>query len=284
MSQRLKTTGILAIAMLISSCASVDSPAPDDPYEKFNRTMYQVNDKLDKAIIKPIARGYDAIIPHKVQNHVTLFFKNISLLPSIANNLLQADLVQAMHNSGTFAANLSLGIGGLFDANESFKIGLKPQYADLGTTLTAFGATSAKFVMLPLLGPQTSNQAMALPFAMNTLSPVNYVDESSVRATSQSIELINFRSTMLPTDKLIAESFDPYVFVKDAYMQNRKAKVKHTSPSNHEEDSDDDLMDDLEFFDDLDLAQTTNTKTHQDLSRHYQRRHAYNLAYRMKNR
>lgn len=283
---------ILALMIsLVSACNHVETPNPDDPYESFNRTMYNANDKLDKALIRPIARAYDAVIPHKVQKHVTLFFKNISLLPSIANNLLQADMVQAMKNSAVFASNATLGIAGLFDANQAFALNIETKDADLGTTLTAYGATNSEFIMLPLFGPQTSNQALALPFAMYTFSPTSYLDQTSTRTISTSVELVNFRSTLLPTDKLIRDAFDPYVFVKDAYLQNRNAKMKalQAAPTTQDEsydsiDEDLKIMEDMDFLDDIELLDDLDSEEYIDLSKHTQRPHTYNLAYRMKSR
>ena len=286
---RLATKSIIAILLpfilSMNACTSVETPSEDDPFESFNRTMYEVNDKLDKGLIRPVARGYDAIVPHKIQNRITLFFKNISLLPSIANNLLQADISQALENAAIFSLNATLGIGGFFDANQAFHVGLTPQDNDLGATLATYGAKESEFIMLPLFGPQTSRQAMAMPFAMNALAPASYLDESGTRVTSQAIEVINFRSAMLPTDKLVKDAFDPYLFVKDAYMQNRNAKINAilgvTSESSDEEtflDTEEGLDDDLDFFEDLEMLDDL------DLTQLHQRPHSYNLARRKKNR
>jgi phospholipid-binding lipoprotein MlaA len=216
---------VLSIVLLITGCAEVEHPSDDDPYESFNRTMFSFNRELDRDILKPLAVFYDTLVPEKLQAHITLFFKNISLLPTIANDVLQADISQALSDTSRFCVNSTLGLLGFFDASTKFGFKLKENQQDIGLTLAKYGAKEAPFVMLPLLGPKTLREVLTLPVSMKLLSPVSYVDNNYISYGSQSVQLLNLRTALLPADKLVDEAFDPYLFVRNAYLQNRNHTI-----------------------------------------------------------
>ena len=237
----------------MSGCTSVAQADTNDPYEKFNRSMFAFNRSLDKHVVKPIATAYNTMVPIKLQKHVGHFFNNLNLLPTIANDILQANLSQGLSDTARFCFNSTIGIFGLFDATEILHLNLPSHHQDLGLTLAKYGAHESPFIMMPLFGPKTVREVVAMPITMTTLAPLGYLDNNRVSYGLQVLEVINHRTYLLPTDKLINESLDPYIFVRNAYLQNRNHSIGILSHQTEKlaPDSDEDDLEDLDQDSDI---------------------------------
>lgn len=210
----------------------MDNPVPEDPYEPFNRSVFKFNRGLDRMVLKPLARGYDAVMPERAQKHVSQFFSNAALLPTIANDILQADLAQAIADASRFTINTTLGIFGLFDAVKAFHLKIPYHRQTLGLTLAKYGARKTPYVMLPIFGPKTLSETVSWPVSVRVLSPLAYVDSESTFYALWGLDTVNLRSAMLPADRLVDEAFDPYIFVRDAYLQRHQHAVKELIKKN----------------------------------------------------
>ncbi|OGT06053.1 MAG: hypothetical protein A2X78_04565 [Gammaproteobacteria bacterium GWE2_37_16] len=190
-----------------------------DPYEKFNRQIFGFNRTIDKILIRPIAKTYNFILPNFAQKGVSNFFGNVGEIPNVANDILQANPVQTMSDLWRFVINTTVGIGGLFDV--ASRIGLKSHHNDLGLTFNKWGAKNTPYLVLPILGSSTIGDTVGLPINYELLTLWPHLKPSDLRLALLGTELISIRNSFLPTDKIINEAFDPYVAMRNAYLQHR---------------------------------------------------------------
>jgi phospholipid-binding lipoprotein MlaA len=196
--------------------------SPNDPFEHFNRDTYRFNDKMDKAIIKPIARGYVKITPAPVRQSVSNFMDNLDGILTISNDILQGDGDWAFSDTWRFMINSTVGILGLFDP--ASHIGLMPHDNDFGLTLERWGWHSP-YLIVPFAGPRTLGGVIAMPIngVMNMNSLVFTLDQ---RVMLLAIYGLNARAQILASEDLSSGMvFDPYIFMRDAYMQDLQYEV-----------------------------------------------------------
>ncbi len=218
---------------LITGCAT--SGNAKDPIEGFNRAMYAFNDGLDKAVIKPVAKGYDAVLPNPVRTGVTNFFGNIADLFIGVNNLLQGKVSDGGSDLGRVAVNTTVGVLGVFDVASG--MGLEKHEEDFGQTFGRWGMGSGAYVVLPLLGPRTVRDTGGLVLDMAT-DPVAYIDHVPTRNTLLALRVINDRANLLPAEKVIEEAaLDKYSYIRDAYLQRRRSLVYDGNPPREAEDA-----------------------------------------------
>lgn len=219
-----KTLFVLA-ALVLSGCATVPSGTPDprDPWEGFNRASFAFNDALDKAIAKPVAKGYKKVTPRVVRTGISNFFSNLDTLGTIANDVLQGKMRQAGNDSGRFLLNSTVGIGGLFDPASA--VGLDRNDEDFGQTLGKWGVKSGPYLMLPFMGPSTARDAGAR-FVDQFTYPVNYLEDDSTRYLIRGVEFLDLRAGLLDLDAQLERSYDRYAFVRNAWLQRREYQVK----------------------------------------------------------
>lgn len=218
------TTKISILALLaasLSGCFNANNP--DDPYENYNRKMYAVNSQLDRFILKPVAKTYNFILPGFAKTGVRNFFTNLNEVPTIGNDVLQANSLWTISDSWRFLINTTIGIGGLFDVATQMKIPHHTQ--DFGLTLTKWGVRQSPYFIIPVLGPSTSRDTFAFPVQI-AMSVPTYVGNDWISYGLPALNIVSKRADLLPTDKVIDESFDPYIFVRSAYMQRRKAEIE----------------------------------------------------------
>lgn len=217
MDKKISTKILVFITIVLLAGCATENPTPGDPLERYNRGMYAFNKTVDKYAIKPVAEVYNAVLPNPVLKGIGNAFDNITEIPSFINNVLQFRFGNAVITFWRFTINSTIGIGGLFDVATHF--GLKEQYQDLGLTFARWGVKSPYFV-LPILGPSTISDTVGL--AGNyffTIYP--YITTKFIPYGLITLDFIRLRADLLPTDNLVDESFDPYVFVRDAYTQRR---------------------------------------------------------------
>ncbi len=224
---------ILLILIFINGCASINSDVPEDPFESINRPIYTFNRALDKAILKPVATGYQTITPQPLQTGVNNFFENLDDLVTAFNALLQGKVTQSVSDTTRFLVNSTVGIGGLFDVGSS--MGLDKHDEDLGQTLGYWGFDSGAYVMLPFFGPTTIRDGFG-EIGDYPLNPFRYTDHIPTKNTVSGLNLIDKRAGILEFDAQLEEAIDEYAFIRDAYLQNRQYRVYDGNPPEDEED------------------------------------------------
>lgn len=210
-----------------------DTPLPEasaecevcDPLEHFNRSMFTFNDTLDVYFLKPIATLYNKIIPKPLNTGIHNAFDNIHSITTIANDLLQLHIGQALNDTWRFAINTTVGVGGLFDIGE--RIGLAPYTNDFGLTMARWGWCNSTYVVLPFWGPNTIRDTIRLPVDYYAFSIWPYIYPYSTRYGLYGLSVIDNRAQLLKFQCVLEEvSFDQYVFMRSAYMQRRSFQIE----------------------------------------------------------
>lgn len=216
---------VLAAAML-AGCAT--SGNPKDPIEGFNRAMFAFNEGLDAAIIKPVATGYDAVLPSPVRTGVTNFFSNIEDLFIAVNNLLQGKLPQAASDLGRVAINTTIGLLGVLDVASD--AGLEKHDEDFGQTFGRWGVGNGAYVVVPVFGPRTVRDTVGLVLDV-AADPVAQHRPKGTRNAALVLRAINDRANLLPADKVVEEAaLDKYSYMRDAYLQRRRNLIHDGNP------------------------------------------------------
>jgi phospholipid-binding lipoprotein MlaA len=213
----------LGITCFLSVSACVTLPpnhqrSPQDPWESWNRGVYRVNDKIDRAIAKPIARTYVRFTPQPVRTGVSNFFANLNTPTVMINDALQGKFKAAANDLGRFLFNSTVGLGGILDPATS--AGLDKNDEDFGQTLGHWGVHAGPFVELPLLGPSDLRDAPAKVVDSYT-NPQQYIRNSTVKYSLYGAYLVEKRASLLPLDETLKHVYDPYAFIRDAYLQRR---------------------------------------------------------------
>ncbi len=217
----------LIALVLLGGCASTGAPKaphPKDPFENVNRGIYKFNDVVDRATLKPVAKGYKKVLPEWMRSGVSNFFSNLQYPATILNQLLQGKPALAARDTGRLLTNTLLGFGGLLDP--ASRVGLDKNDEDLGQTLGVWGVPSGPFITLPFLGPTTVRDAPS-SFAEFFVDPLTYADVKwEVMWGLRALDIVNVRSELLVLDPVIEKSFDPYAFVRNSWLQRREYQVR----------------------------------------------------------
>ena len=225
----------LAITLVVSlSCIQASyawvsvkyTPAnPKDPYEPFNRVVYHFNDFLDKLILKPVATLYTKIVPKPLAKGISNVFANIDTVPTVANDVLQANFYQATSDFWRLAINSSVGILGFFDVAKD--IGLEPNKEDFGLTLARWGYTNSNYLVLPFFGPSTLRDGLGIPVDYYGFSIYPYITPIKDRYIIYGVGVVARRADLLRFQNVFDQaSLDKYVFMRDAYMQRRNYLIQ----------------------------------------------------------
>ena len=229
LSKHIILIGLLAIASGCATTGTADSTAGNvDKFESANRVFFDVNETLDKHLMKPIAETYVEYTPQPIRTGITNFFNNLTYLNVIFNDLLQGKFSQAGNDSLRFLFNSTLGIGGLFDvATNNFN--LPRNQEDFGQTLATWGVDEGSFLYIPLLGPSTVRDVTdAAPSTF--LNPFFYI-ASAVLLPVSALNAINTRANLLEASNLRDEAaIDPYSFTKEAFLQQRDHLIFDGNP------------------------------------------------------
>lgn len=227
--RRLTTRAALVVAaLLLSACATGPNANPRDPLEPFNRGVYGFNDAVDRAVIKPVATAYRDVLPSPVRTGVSNFFNNLQDLWSFVNNTLQLKGEGAGNSIVRFGVNSVFGLGGLIDIATEMRIERHPE--DFGQTLGRWGVGAGPYVVLPLLGPSTVRDTIALPVDMKG-NLVSQIDDVPTRNSAMVLNLVDRRSQLLDASRMLEEvALDPYTFTRDAYLQRRRNQVYDGNP------------------------------------------------------
>jgi phospholipid-binding lipoprotein MlaA len=220
------------LCLLMSGCATTrDNP---DPWEGLNRKTYAFNDALDRAVMKPVAQGYQRVTPAFVQEGVNNFFDNIEDVATSLNNFLQGKPKEGLSDAGRFLANTVLGVFGLWDV--ATPMGLEKHYEDFGQTLGVWGVQSGPYLVLPLLGPSTARDAPA-----KVVDPAWYykdvVDPERLYWGLWGLDKVRTRANLLKAESVLEEAaLDKYTFIRDAWLQRRRSQVYDGNPPREKEE------------------------------------------------
>lgn len=214
---------------LLTGCATVEGPTdPEDPFESFNRAVYGFNDTLDRAIVKPIAQGYNAALPNPVIKSVSNFFSNLDDVVVVFNDLLQFKLDLTLHDTARVVFNSTLGLFGLFDVASSMD--LPKHNEDFGQTLGYWGVDTGPYLVLPILGPSDVRDGFGL-VADAYVNPLYDIKPSDTQTGLVLLQGLDKRAGLLSASRILEEAaLDPYLFVRDAYLQRRLNLVHDGNP------------------------------------------------------
>jgi len=236
--------GVMASTNLMAK----DKYTVADPYESFNRKMYDFNESVDHYVASPIANGYKAVTPDFLQTGVFNFFNNLKNFNVVINDVLQAKFSQSASDMGRLTMNTTAGLGGFFDVAKH--VGLEQNDEDFDQTLAVWGIPKGSYLVLPLLGPMTTRSAPASAFDAAT-NPASYVSipANYISAPVQFMSALNARANAEGALKFINEAaMDKYVFTRESFLQWRK-----NLESDGKVNMDDDLM--ADNIDDTSLTQ-----------------------------
>jgi len=227
--------GLLPLIVLLSGCAGTQRVEEyNDPLEKYNRVMYSFNDTVDRAIIKPVAQGYDFIMPDPISHGISNFFNNLNEITVIVNDLLQFKFAQAADDTGRFLLNSTVGIAGIFDV--AGYAGHKKHDEDFGQTLAVWGVSSGPYFVFPILGPTTFRDGAGWLVDFNVTDPIAYVDHVPTRNQLYGTKFFDTRANLLGVSKVLEEaSLDEYAYVRSAHLQYRQNLIYDGNPPEDED-------------------------------------------------
>ncbi len=220
----LLSTAQLTLFLLLTGCAGARNPS--DPFEHFNRSVYLINDTVDKAVVKPVAQAYDAVMPAPVKTMAGNFISNLDDAVVTANDLLQFKFVQAASDGSRFIFNSTFGIFGLFDIASK----LEKHHEDFGQTLGFWGVGNGPYLVLPFLGPSSVRDAVGIYVDTGPSVP-SQVKHIPTRNQYYLASGIHRRAALLDQEKVLDEAvIDRYEFIRDTYLLHRRSLVYDGNP------------------------------------------------------
>jgi phospholipid-binding lipoprotein MlaA len=240
-----KRTAHAAVALLtlaLAGCASTGAASSaeprarnHDPIEGFNRGVYKFNDAIDTHALRPVAVAYRDHTPRWLQTGVGNFFQNLFYPTTIGNQFLQGKFKEGGQDVARFVINTTLGWGGVLDVASGARLPVHDE--DSGQTLGKWGVPPGPYLVIPLLGPATLRDTPAR-VADTYLQPFRWYNADNERWFSLALSLVDKRASLLPLDRLIDEAYDPYAFIRDAYLQRREYAVHDGNPPTDAADDD----------------------------------------------
>jgi len=207
-----------AFGTLLTPLAHADDDTNIDPLEPLNRTVYAFNDGLDRFVLRPAGKGYNAVLPQPVRNGIGNFFDHWTYPVTIVNGFLQGKLGQGTEDLVRFAVNTTFGGLGLFDV--ASKGGMEMHNEDFGLTFASWGIGQGPYIVIPVLGPATARSGIGI-LANVQVNPVVQLENSSVRDKLLILWFLESRAALIGPDEVVQDAYDPYLFLRDAYLQNR---------------------------------------------------------------
>jgi phospholipid-binding lipoprotein MlaA len=230
---------LAASCLLLGGCASSEHRVKSDPWEPMNRSIYKFNDAVDRAALKPAAKAYVKVTPKPVRTGVGNFFTNLSTPTTIVNSLLQGEFVGAGQDTLRFLINTTLGWGGVLDVASGASLPMHNE--DSGQTLGRWGVPAGPYLVLPFLGPASLRDAPAR-VADDFTRPLRWYNSDATRWGSLALSILDTRARFLPLEETLKQTYDPYAFIRDAYLQQRQFQVYDGNPP--QEPMDEELEDD----------------------------------------
>jgi phospholipid-binding lipoprotein MlaA len=253
---RLSISGMLIGAVItLAGCATTgvveqqSSANKVDPYENVNRAIFGFNDTVDDYLAAPVSKAYNWATPQFMRTGVFNFFSNLKSINVVINDALQAKFAQSARDTGRFALNTTMGLGGFVDV--ATHVGLEQNNEDFEQTLAVWGLPQGSYLVLPLIGPSTMRGVPGAAFDTAT-NPSTYLG-----MPINLISLLNTRANAEGSLKFIDEaSLDPYVFTRESFLQwrnNLATDGKSESSLDLDDDASDDEQDDTAVSNKKDL-------------------------------
>lgn len=249
MDNRLLHYCLLCLAILFSSgCATLDGPAdPDDPLESFNRSIFAFNEGVDKYALKPVAEGYNFIMPNFASKGVSNFFSNVDDIVVFFNQLLQFKLADAAATSARFVFNTTFGLLGLIDVASEMDLAKKNE--DFGQTLAVWGVPSGPYLVLPILGPISVRDTAGLYVDWTYFDPIFRRQTLEQSLVTLGIKYIDIRAGLIKATNILDDTVpDKYAFVRDAWKLRREFLIYDGNPPS--DFLEDELFEDEDLFND----------------------------------
>lgn len=240
---------LILIFCLLSGCATLDGPEnPDDPFERFNRSVYSFNEKFDEYAFKPVAKGYKAITPDFIDTGITNFFRNLDDVTVIINDLLQFKVNQSAQDIARLLINSTLGLLGFIDVATT--IDLPKHDEDFGQTLGVWGIDSGPYLVLPFIGPSSIRDGVGFAVDTTQFNVITETLDGTDEWLAIGVKYTDIRGDLLKASKLLDDiAPDPYAFIRDAWVQRRNNLLHDGSPPESAEDEN--LFEDDLFTDDI---------------------------------
>ncbi|HSN16900.1 MAG TPA: VacJ family lipoprotein [Gammaproteobacteria bacterium] len=216
--------------VLLAGCASAPPDSvtqTNDPWQGMNRKIYAFNDALDKAVARPVARTYVRAMPGPARNGIHNAVTNIDEPVTVVNDVLQGKVGQGLRDLGRFVINSTVGLLGWFDVAKH--VGLPHHDEDLGQTLATWHVPSGPYVVLPFLGPSTVRDTFGRGGDVYA-DPVRDALPPRWRNAEYVVDALDTRVGLMGTNEALDSAYDPYVFMRDAYIQNRRYKIYDGNP------------------------------------------------------
>jgi phospholipid-binding lipoprotein MlaA len=215
---------VAAIASLsLSGCASFRSAAEGDPIEPINRGIFSFNSTFDHYLFKPIAKGYDAVVPGPVKTGVSNVFQNASDVQSIVSDIVQLKPAKLGDDLARVALNTTMGLGGIFDL--ATPMGIERGNEDFGQSIGYWGIGAGPYLVLPFMGPSSLRDVVGRAVD-GQIDPVGMVSSVPVRNTLQGLRVVDARVGVFPAEALMNQAaLDRYTFLRSAYLQRRESLV-----------------------------------------------------------
>lgn len=249
---------LLSLTLLSALPVSAAERNSADPYEPYNRFVFNINDKADHYVLAPVARGYRKVTPKPVRAGVSNFFNNLRDVVSFGSNVLRLDAKRASEDFVRVGINTTFGLGGLIDVAGAG--GIPNNKNTLGDTLASWGWKNSNYFVIPLLGPSTVRDTTGS--IVTTVYPVkNAVFHTSAgRWGTTGLNAVNNREGLLNlTDSLEGAALDKYSYTRDLYMRMRARQTGGTLPQTPDDDIDIDELVDSGKPDNLSPAETADT-------------------------
>jgi phospholipid-binding lipoprotein MlaA len=231
----MRSFAALVLSLVLAGCATNGGGDPRDPWEGLNRKTFAFNDALDRAVMKPVAQGYEKVVPGFAREGVNNFYANIEDVATSLNNLLQGKFREGGSDAGRFVINTVFGIAGLWDI--ATPLGLEKHEEDFGQTLGWWGVPPGPYFVIPLLGPSTARDAPA-----KAIDPSWYyhheIGDNRYYWSWWMLDKVRTRANLLKAEGVLEQAaLDRYTFLRDAWLQRRRNQVfdGHPPPEKEEQ-------------------------------------------------
>jgi phospholipid-binding lipoprotein MlaA len=222
---RIRTASAATAAIfLLAGCATIPNGKhdPRDPFERVNRSIYSFNSAADRAVFRPTARAWKAVVPTPVRHGLSNFLSNLAYPGTVINDLLQGKFTQGGHDLTRLVVNTVFGFG-FFDP--ATKAGLERHDEDFGQTLGKWGVPAGPYVMLPIFGPSSVRDAPTR-LADDYTNARHYIHDPYVDWGLWGVEKLEQRASLLDLDSALDQTYDPYAFIRNAWLQRREYQVR----------------------------------------------------------
>lgn len=238
--------------VLLTACAttaptSQDSADVYDPYEGWNRGVYNFNDKVDRAVLEPVAKGYRAVTVEPVRGTVSNFLTNLNQPVVFANTILQGKPTAAVDTFARFLVNSTVGLGGLFDPATSLNVPAHRE--DFGQTLGVWGVPNGPFFMTPFVGANNLRDSVGsvVDIAFNPMTWVGFEGQTVFQASTTTAGVVSGRENLIEAVEVLRDQPEPYIAWRRNYTQSREAAIRDGKENS-------DPFQNLPDFDEYDLG------------------------------